>query len=847
MPVSPPTTPTPQRFRLHPLVLAVLALPGIGHAQLSGRAAAPAALDNGWGFMLTPQIVERPMGDASPSVFAIGRSAAGTADKDMTVDGDRPVTTDAADPSSGASAGSSAASSAESSALSPAGSSATAASPRATTPSAGADGSDARESAKAQADAELRRYGSVVKADRLHYDEDTDLADAYGHVRLNDHGNRFVGPRAQLRLGASEGYMLSPTYHFSNGGGGQAERIDIIDNERTRFTKGTYSACNCADPAWYMKASSFEMDQGDNSGVARNGVLYFQGVPIFASPYLSFPLNNDRQSGLLPPTVSVSTTTGFDFTLPYYFNLAPNYDLTLRPRIMQRRGVQLGADYRYLSERYSGNTTIEYMPDDRAAGRSNRYAIFTQHQQDLGNGFGAYVNYNRVSDSSYTTDLSTSNAVLQTGTQLLYQQEAGITYSNGPWSVLSRVQRWQALSGTTPPYSREPELDVNYRRYDVGGFDFGAEANYTYFRSQESGMPEGQRVFLNPYVSYPIIRAGYFIVPKLQWHLASYRLTLPGTTAASQPNNTTSPNLSVSVPTASLDAGLIFERRVQLFGSDFIQTLEPRVFYAYTPYVDQSLVPVFDTAQADFGAAEIFTENTYVGNDRIADGERVTVGLTSRFINPASGDERARFTLAQKYYIRGQRVTLPQEALAGSSRSDVLVGASLKLFDTFATQNAVQYNPDGQQLVRANFGVAWSPADRRVVNLAYRYSRVSTLEADSGRIKQAVLSAQWPLTRQLYGVGRVNYALDAKRLVDGVLGFQYDAQCWTFGVALQRYANGVLANGLPASGTRVLAQLELKGFTKIDNGLVSAFQAGVPGYVQPSTTPLPLSRFSNYE
>lgn len=786
MPASLPFRPSSHRFRLHPLMLAVLALPGVGHAQLSGRAAAPAALDADWGYMLAPQIEERPLqsGQAG-AVFAIGEQADGATDRDLTLKGA----------------------------------------------------------------AQLRRYGTTVAADTLHYDQDTDLADAWGHVRLNDHGNLFYGPRAQLRVNANEGYMLSPTYSFNaTRGHGSAERIDIVDEERTRITRGTYTACDCERPAWYMKASRFDMDQGSNEGVARDGVLFFQGVPIFASPWLSFPLNNDRQSGLLPPTVSINSTSGLDTTLPYYFNLAPNYDLTLRPRIMQRRGVQLGSDFRYLTQKYSGEATIEYMPYDSSAKRSDRYAVFLKHQQDLGAGFGAYVNYNRVSDNTYSTDLSTNTALLQTGTQLLYQQEAGVTYNNGPWSVLGRVQHWQALTGTSPPYSREPELDVNYRRFDVGGFDYGAQANYTYFRTTEDNMPQGQRVMLNPYVSYPVIRPGYFVVPKVQWHLASYNLSLPNTIAnASQPNNTTDRNLSVSIPTVSLDTGMVFERRISLFGADYIQTLEPRLFYSYTPYVDQSKIPVFDTAEADFGAAEIFSENTYVGNDRIADGMRLTAGLTTRFINPASGDERARFTLAQQYYIREQRTTLPGESLNGSSRSDILLNASIKLFDTFATQNAVQYNPDGGQLVRANFGFAWSPAERRVVNFAYRYSRVNTYEADNGQIKQLVTSAQWPITRHLYGVGRINYALNSKRLVDGVLGFQYDAQCWTFGLAVQRYANGVQVNGSPASGTRVLAQLELKGLSKIDNGLISAFQAGVPGYQTPPPPPAPLSRFSNYE
>lgn len=689
--------------------------------------------------------------------------------------------------------------------------------------------------------AEVRTSTTVIKGDRLHYDAATDQADAYGNVRIINQGNTFSGPEAHLKLKANEGYMLSPSYRFIAGGSGSAQRIDVLDPERTVITRGTYTACPCSQPAWNIKASRVEFDKANNLGVARNGVLFFQQVPLFASPYLSFPLSTQRVSGLLPPVVALGSTAGVDATLPYYFNLAPNRDLTLYPRYMSRRGMQLGADYRYLSPTYSGSLNLEYLPHDEVM-QSRRYALHAQHVQELGNSLGAYLNYHRVSDNTYPEDLTAGN-MFMSGMQLLYQQEAGLTYNRGPWSALARVQRWQTLPPSAAPYGREPELEVKYERYDAHGFDFGAQANYSRFKITTADLTEGDRVFLKPYLSYPLLSPAYFIVPKLQYHLAAYNLsTIASTASASQPRQ-----INTAIPTLSLDSGLIFERAVSFFGKEYIQTLEPRLYYVYTPYREQRFMPLFDSAEADFGLAEIYTENSFVGNDRIADANRLTAGITTRFSDSVTGDERVRFVAAQQYYFQQQQVTLlPNHPNLRPNHSDLLLGAAFKLGAGFSSETAVQFNADDNELIRSNLGFGWSPADRKVFNLAYRYTRANpTLNYQP--IKQAVLSAQWPLSRRLYGVGRLNYGLDSRRVVDSLLGFQYDADCWAFGLAIQRFANGIDPSGANATGTRVLAQLEFKGLSRIDNGLIEQLRTSVPGYVGLPPPPPPPSRFSNYE
>ncbi|WP_041744915.1 LPS-assembly protein LptD [Paraburkholderia phenoliruptrix] len=767
------------------LVAALIAVPGLvpalAHAQLVGEAAQPQPIDPPWGMQLAPQLEDHVLQPGQkPATFVLGDSTNGTTDQDLAVKGA----------------------------------------------------------------AEVRRNTVVIKSDALHYDQDSDMADAYGQVRLNNNGTTFAGPEAHMRVDSSEGFMTAPKYHFNvTGGSGSAERVDLLDNERSVFTKGTYTACACTDnPAWYIKGSEFDFDTGADEGVAYNSVLFFQGVPVFASPWLSFPLSGERRSGILPPTFSLSSTNGFELSVPYYFNIAPNRDLTLTPRLISKRGVQLQAAFRYLSPTYSGSITGEFLPNDRLT-KTNRYALYIQHNQNFGNGFGGYIYYNKVSDNTYPEDLSSSANQFMNGTQLLYQQEAGLTYNNGPWSVLAREQHWQTLTPSVAPYGREPQLNVKYAKYNVGGFDFGAEADYTNFRITTADMTQGQRVMFNPYISYSVVGPGYFVTPKVQWHFASYNLNNISTDVPAG----TPKNFTESIPTLTFDTGLIFDRSVRLFGEDYIQTLEPRLYYVYTPYRNQASAPLFDTAESDFGLAEIFTPNTFVGNDRIADANRLTAAITTRFINPATGDERARFVIAQQYYFQDQRVTLlPNQTSTQATHSDLIVGASLKLGAGFASETAFQYNADNNQLVKTSVGFGFSPATGKVLNVAYRYTRANTT-LDNEPINQVLVSGQWPLSHRVFGVGRFNYDLGGHRIVDGLVGLQYDADCWTLGAGIQRYANGLNTSGQHQSSTRFLAQLTFKGLSSVDNGLIAAFRSSVAGYTPLPPPPPPESRFINYE
>ncbi len=508
-----------------------------------------------------------------------------------------------------------------------------------------------------EGNAELRRGGAVVKGDKLTYDQDTDEAFVHGNARVSRGGALAVGPEARLKVEANEGYMLSPDYYFQQTGGtGKAERIDFVDKDRSVIKRATYTTCSPDNADWYFSARQLDLDSDREVGVAYGGVLHFFDVPIAAAPVFSFPLTDERRSGFLSPLFGYGSKSGLDVTLPYYFNIAPNRDLTLYPRIMTSRGFMLGGDYRYIGQGYSGRLRAEILPDDRQTG-SNRWSYSFQHTQNLAKGLNAYLNLNRVSDDRYPDDLTRTVAQ---STQRQYVQEGGVTYNWQDFTVLARVQKFQTLLPSQPSYERVPQLNGKYMRYDLGGFDVQVEADYTRFRipltSTGFQQPQGERMFVQPTISYPIVRPGWYATPKVIFNATQYQMEAQSNTPTAQNN------LSRTVPTFSFDSGMTFERDAptmsRLFGVNYLQTLEPRLFYVYTPFRDQSQFPLFDTVQSDFGYGQIFSENPFTGYDRIADNNKLTAGLTTRLIESDTGVERFRGTIAQRYDFSGQRVQI---------------------------------------------------------------------------------------------------------------------------------------------------------------------------------------------
>lgn len=668
----------------------------------------------------------------------------------------------------------------------------------------------------ARHDVEIVRGATTINADSGTYHIVEDEVEGSGDVRMRRYGDRYTGDEVKLNLESGQGYVLHPTYQLQkNNARGVAERIDFESKEVADVTDGTYSTCEGPDPDWYLKTDTMRLDQGRDLGTSRKTIVYFKGVPILGTPAMSFPLSDARKSGVLPPTFGTTSTGGFEVMVPYYFNIAPNRDLTLFPKLIARRGLQLGANARYLGSGYSGTTTAEVLPNDRVT-NTIRYSISSTHTQAFASGVGLNWNLNGASDDNYPSDFASS---LTASTQRLLLRDVNLTYGGAFWNAIARVSNYQVLqdplSPIGRPYDRLPQLNLNAAQLDVGGFDWTASTEFTRFWHPDLSVVgvRGDRAYLNSSVSYPIIRSGYFITPKVSFDATTYRLENLNAGAPT--------SLTRTVPTFSLDGGMVFERDAMFFGSPMTQTLEPRLFYVKTPFRDQSRFPVFDTGLADLNFTQLFSENRYAGHDRIGDANQLTAALVTRYIEP-SGAERMRLAIGQRFSFSDQRVTLGGETT--ESRSDLLLAATGKLLPSLTVDGNLQYSQTLRQSTRSSYALRWEPASKKLLNLQYRFDRKDPINP-LNELKQVDVSGQWPIAQRWYGVGRINYSLPDKRVAESLLGFEYKADCWIFRVVAQR-----IPTATQTATSAFFIQLELNGLSRIGSNPLEAIRANVPGY-----------------
>ncbi|HEV7817342.1 MAG TPA: LPS-assembly protein LptD, partial [Janthinobacterium sp.] len=674
-------------------------------------------------------------------------------------------------------------------------------------------------------DAQVVRDKTQLNADTACYKQVEDEVDASGHVRMLRFGDTYTGDVLKLNMDSGQGFLTNPTYKigFYNGQG-KATRIDFINPEEAVVQNGTYSTCSGPNPDWYLKSDTMTLDTGRDVGTAGETIIYFKDYPILGTPEMSFSLSGARRSGWLAPTPGFGSKGAAELTVPYYFNIAPNRDLTLSPKLIPSRGLQIGADGRYMglndAGTYKGETYIEYLHDDKQTG-TDRWMINSTHEQSLlMPGLTAGWDLHGASDDNYPNDFSKTVAA-STDRQLL--REFRTDYRADWWSVTARVQNYQVLqdpaAATDPsltvarPYDRLPDISLHAAQYDIGGgFDWSVDAEATRF--WHPTLVRGDRVVVIPQISYPYIQPSYFITPKLMLNTAAYLLDNNAVTSAAGFSNLTP---SRAIPTFSLDGGLMFERDAKLFGKAVTQTLEPRLFYVYTPYRDQTATPNFDTATATFNQSQLFSENRFIGGDRVGDANQLTAAVTSRFIEE-SGAERLRLTVGERFYFSDQRVQLDQTVGSNTSHADLLIAASGRISETWGFDSGVEYSPGALSTSSSNFTINWKPGPKEAINIGYNYVAESFKNID--------LSGQWPLTKNWYGVGRISYSLQDKRILESLIGLEYNGGCWVFRMGAQRFVTS--ANQV---STPVFFQLELNGLSKlgVGNGL-DALTKTIPGY-----------------
>jgi LPS-assembly protein len=701
---------------------------------------------------------------------------------------------------------------------------------------------ETNEATRATGNVELRKAQTTLLADSVTYRPLEDEIVAEGNVRLTQPGTEVSGPYLRLRQSTQRGYFDTASYriirtlenmedaHTPTPGlvvplpalpsresviHGDARRINFEGENQFHIEDGTFSTCKPGEMDWFAKGGDIRLDYDQNAGEARDATVVFKGMPIIHVPYFTFPLNSVRKSGFLSPTFTSSTRTGFDLALPYYWNIAPSYDATITPRVMTKRGLQLGTEFRHLGLHQDSRLQFELMQKDKQFG-ARRYAYAFRHAQNLGRGLTALVDWNGVSDDEYFTDLS--SRVVQTSRRQL-PRLFELNYGAEWWNARLLSLRYQTLNPggklhVANPYAIAPQLSFNARLPEWGGVEAHLSGQYTRFAHHD--LETGDRMVTYPQVTFSFVRPGYYLKSKLGLHSTQYRLSgrTPGLPET----------LSRNLPILTLDAGLTFERETRLFGAAWLQTLEPRLFYLRVPYRNQDRFPLFDTSLADFNFAQIFSENRFSGNDRVNNANQLTAALTTRLIDPATGAERLRAIIGQRYHFEDPKVGLPGEKLQRDKYSDFLAAFTGEVAPRTYVDVALEYDFNTARTTRFTLGSRYQPTRGKVVSAAYRYNRASVAGLRD-TMDQIDIAGQWSLGGRWHAVGRYNYAFDSSRLVEGIAGVEYDAGCWTVRFVAQR-----LESTAGSPNTSFFFQLELNDFGQIGSNPIQMLRRSVPGY-----------------
>lgn len=677
---------------------------------------------------------------------------------------------------------------------------------------------------EAKGSVDMRSPSRQVLADWMRYEFSIDTIKARGNVAIRSWLDLVTGPELEYRRDTETGFMKNPTFVLGlYKGRGKADELLFTGPEKYQVHRGTYSTCVGDSPAWHLEIGQLDIDENTSIGTARDAKIYLGPLPVAWLPQFTFPLKNERKSGFLAATYGTSGNRGFDVQLPYYFNLAPNYDATITPRLMTKRGVLFNGQARYLFDtpfgRAMGEWSGEILPKDRLAD-ATRDATSIKHTQFFTPDLTLTVNYNHVSDPRYFVDLADYVSITSITT---LPRDATLVYRNSDWVFTAKGQRFQTLQDpgalVFPPYDKVPQLTAAspaYRPLAEQPLELKLTTDLTRFQYPNGAFPSGYRAYSYGTMAYRYDTPGFFVIPQIGLHATRYTLTGEFDDYS---------NSTRLIPISSVDAGLRFERNTSIFGNAFVQTLEPRAMFTYIPYRNQSKTPVFDTALADFNELQLFSQNRYTGNDRIGDTTQLAVGITSRLYDPDSQKERLRLTLGERIYFKDQRVTLPGETPQDRNSSDLLVSAAGRVTDSLYLEANTQFNANLGRAERYAFGLRYSPEKAKTLSINFRDIRQLLTLSGPVTVKQIDVAAQWPVYRNIYAVGRVNYSLVDRRTTESVIGLEFDGCCYVIRAVAQR-----LTTSTTTATNAVFLQLELNGLGRVGSNPLDVLKRNVPGY-----------------
>ncbi len=665
---------------------------------------------------------------------------------------------------------------------------------------------------------QMTRGTQKVDAEQLEYDENNKNVTASGNVRAEDQQLIIKSEKAELNLETDYAKSKDASYVYKPlHASGTAKSIERTSADFVRFEDTTYSTCEEGSRTWELSADEVELNKTTGDGIGRDVLVKFKGLPIFYTPWIRFPIDDRRKSGFLAPTVGNSSDSGFELETPWYWNISPNKDAIFAPKILSDRGLQLKTNFRYLYQKSYGQLGLEYLDDSEF--KDDRYLANFEHISQFTPNLKLDLLYNKLSDENYFEDLGDGLGL--SSTQYV-ERRGDLNYSTTHWNFLARAQSFQVADDSLPnedkPFKRVPQikLDSDYSNL-LGGFDFSSESEWVQF--QHDDKIDGDRLHLGIEIERPFESNAYFIRPGVRLTHTEYDLNR---------RDGLDDKPSRSVPSAHLDAGLIFEKNLK---SSLLQTLEPRFYYLHTPFRKQDDIPLFDTSEYEFGFEQLFRDDRFSGSDRIGDADRLSVGLTTRVLDIEDGDEKLRASIGRIFYFRDRKVTLPDEFSENEDSSEVAAELKIGLNDRWEAISSVLYDTHDDHTERSSVRFQYQTENKFVLNMAYRYRRsdIEPIDAISNRrenLEQSDISMVLPINEHWRAVTRWNYDLQEKRNLEQLVGVEYDTCCWKLRLAGRRYNQ----NTDEDYNNTIELQLVLKGLGQIGSPIGALLERGIRGY-----------------
>ena len=654
---------------------------------------------------------------------------------------------------------------------------------------------------EAEGNAIIIRGDQELRGDYLFYDQVNDEVTGRTNVSIKKPGVFIQGDTFKYSPSYEAGEIEDAQYLLTdNGARGKAKKLIFEGPFRKIAINATYTSCDVSQEDVYLKTSRLNINQDKGHGTARNATVWFKGAPILYAPYLSFPLTDKRKTGLLTPSYGQSVDNGLEVKIPVYLNIAPNFDSIVTLRSMSERGNLIGTSSRYLGQTFNGDFIYDVIKDDQIflnedGSQESRHYYALIHKHNFSPNFSGAVNLQGISDDNYFKDFSNDAAK----TSLAHLPRKASIYGNfEDWYGSVDVIHYQSLNFASAPFQVDPQINAHVNPLFSFGFESESMFQFVDFNHQE--LNGAKRAVIYPGLRYVYENDFLSLSPKVGYHYTNYDLD-SGVTE------------DRSLQIYSLRGSVAFERDFNYAGVEMTQTLVPQFFALHVPFEDQTDLPVFDSALADFSLSQIYSENIFSGQDRINDADQITIGVTSKFLEYESGEEWFALTVAQRFHYDEEFVNLSaSDTPRSGNRSDILMQAGGRISQSWRANSLFQYSAVLDEVISQNTWLQYSPEDGKHIYFEHRYNRDSFEQFD--------VTGQWPLIGQWGIAGRWNYSNDAKKLVRGVLGVEYKLGCWAFRVVADRMLNGLDKKGDDLYATSIFVQLELKDITRVGSDAI---------------------------